>query len=110
MVNAYTHKPAFEQIFAIIVMIVIVAMHAVFITSATATLQSSILWVLVAVSYGLLVIIIYDYIFLTCTDPVDDLILKIEKNYKESDLLLCVDCGATVHCRSHHCMTCLRCV
>jgi len=83
-VNAYTHKPAFEQILAILIFVTIVVLHSVFITSATAALQSPILWVIIAATYGLLVTIIYDYIYITCEDPVDDLILKVPKNYKEN--------------------------
>lgn len=83
-VNAYTHKPALEQILAILLFATIVSMHAVFITSATATLQSPILWVLVGVTYGFLAAIAYDYIYITCKDPVDDLLLNVPKKYKEN--------------------------
>ena len=76
-VNAYSHKPAVEQILAMAIFVTIVALHAVFITTNAATLQSPYLWTIVAVSYGLLVLMAYDYVFITCNDPVDDLVLKV---------------------------------
>ena len=64
-------------------------MHSVFITSATATLESPILWVLVSVTYGFLIAMAYDYLFITFKDPVDDLVLKVDKRYKEAELTRC---------------------
>jgi flagellar basal body-associated protein FliL len=57
-------------------------MHNIFVTSAIAQQDSSILWIMLAVTYILLALIIADYFFLTCSDPVDDLLLGIDKGYK----------------------------
>lgn len=62
--------------------LVLAASHSVFITTSAVHLDSSIFWALVGVTYALMLLIAYDYAFLTCSDPVDDLILKVEKNYK----------------------------
>jgi hypothetical protein len=59
-----------------------VVLHNVFVTSAIAQQESSVLWVMLAVTYLLFAIIIADYGYLTCSDPVDDLLLGIDRGYK----------------------------
>ena len=46
-------------------------MHSVFAIPAIIDHGHPGLWVLVSMQYGLLIIIIYDYCYLTTTDPVD---------------------------------------
>lgn len=75
--NSYTRPPAFEQIMTIILFVVIAALHSVFITTGAAQLSSPIFWTVVGVTYGLAILIGYDYVWLTCNDPVDDLVLKV---------------------------------
>lgn len=108
--NAYTQKASFEQIFTVSLFVIITILHAVFITSAAGSINSSILWVLVGFTYGLLVLIGYDYCYLTCMDPADDLLLKIKRHYKNSELMFCRDCNSEVHFKSYHCNRCNRCV
>ncbi len=109
--TAYTQPPVFEQILVVVLFIVIEALHSVFVTSAAAVLDSAIMWALVGVSYGLVLLMIYDYLLLTCNDPVDDLVLKIERNYHPSQLKQCDEgCRCQVHVRSYHCKRCKRCV
>jgi palmitoyltransferase ZDHHC1/11 len=108
--NAYTQSSSLEQVMTVVLFAVITLLHSLFITSGTASLGFSVLWVLVALSYGLLVLVGYDYCVLTCSDPVDDLVVNKKRNYKETDLLYCRDCQSQVHCKSHHCKRCKRCV
>jgi hypothetical protein len=57
-------------------------MHSVFIVSAITVQNSSILWVLLATTYTLFLLMAYDYGVLTFSDPVDDLLLGVKKSYK----------------------------
>lgn len=82
LVNAYTHSPSREQIFTIILFLAIIAMHSVFIVSSIAIFDSPILWILLATTYVLFLLMAFDYIALTCQDPVDDLLLGLKKPYK----------------------------
>jgi hypothetical protein len=54
-------------------------MHSVFIVSSIAIFNQPILWIMLALTYILLVVMAYDYCTLTCQDPVDDLVLGIKK-------------------------------
>ena len=107
--NAYTQRASFEQVLTIILFVVITALFSTFVTSAAVAIGSEILWTLVGLTYALLLLICYDYCFLTCSDPVDDLILKIKREHQEGDLLFCRDCNSQVHSKSHHCRKCNRC-
>jgi hypothetical protein len=57
-------------------------MYNVFITSSIARQDSPILWMILAVTYILFAIIAADYLYLTCSDPVDDLLLGINDGIK----------------------------
>ena len=57
-------------------------MYNVFITSSIARQDSPILWIMLAATYILFIIIAADYIYLTCSDPVDDLLLGINNGIK----------------------------
>lgn len=80
--NAYTQEASIEQILTIVLFVIEVAMHNIFVTSAISQQDSSILWIMLAVTYILLIVIMGDYFYLTCSDPVDDLVLGIDKGYK----------------------------
>jgi hypothetical protein len=109
-VNAYTQETSIEQILTIALFLVEVAMHNIFVTSAIAQQDSSVLWIMLAATYVLLAVIIGDYIYLTCTDPVDDLLLGIGKGYKLSETKYCKEgCYTLVHKSSYHCHSCDRC-
>jgi hypothetical protein len=56
-------------------------LHNIFITTAIGFIDSSILWIMLAAIYILLLVIVYDYFKLTIGDPADDLLLGIEKGY-----------------------------
>lgn len=81
--TAYTQPPVLEQILVVVLFLITEALHSLFVTSAAVVLNSSIMWTLVGVTYCLILLMVYDYLFLTCTDPVDDLILKVEHNYSQ---------------------------
>ena len=78
-VNAYTKKCVFEQILTIVLFVIVTVLHNVFVTSSIGRQDSSILWVMLAVTYVTLIIVAIDYIYLTCTDPVDDVLLGIKR-------------------------------
>ena len=81
--NSYTQKASYEQIFTVVIFAVITILHAVFVSSAAPAIQSSILWVIIVFTYGVLILLGYDYCYLTCGDPVDDLVLNVKKHYRE---------------------------
>ena len=64
---------------------------------------------LVGVTYTLLVLMFYDYCYLTCTDPVDYLILGVKKGYSDLERVTCTECQRVVHRESYHCHSCGRC-
>ncbi len=72
--------------------------------------DSSILWIMLAITYLLLIVMFVDYCILTCEDPVDDLLLGIKKHQDERCLKLCKKCKVFVHKSSYHCNSCDRCV
>jgi hypothetical protein len=80
-----------------LIFLIVMVLHSVFVVSGLATVDREILWVLLGVTYILLLLIAYDYIFLTCSDPVDDLILGIQKSYKVDEIKYCNMCKREVH-------------
>lgn len=54
-------------------------MHNVFVTPSIGKQDSPILWIMLAVTYITLIIVAIDYIYLTCTDPVDNVLLGIKR-------------------------------
>lgn len=79
LTNAYSNSYSFEQIVTVLVFLVILVMHSVFIVSSMGVLNEPILWILLSITYLLLFVILYDYCVLTCSDPVDDMVLGIKK-------------------------------
>ncbi len=74
-VNAYTQKPSPEQILTAILFILQLAGHSVFIVPTVKTISNAVLWSMLGFHYALLLVIGYDYIYITTKDPVDRLIL-----------------------------------
>lgn len=85
--------------------------HSIFIVPILLKINHSILWILLGFHYALLLVIIYDYIYLTTKDPVDKLIINENElvKYTMSELKFCLICDSQVHKNSHHCMKCNRC-
>lgn len=74
-VNAYTRKPSYEQLLTLLLFSTVIVLHSVFVVPAIAKQASPILWVLLGSSYLILLLVAYDYCYITCTDPVDSLLL-----------------------------------
>jgi hypothetical protein len=53
-------------------------LYCVFVVPTLDDIRHAILWVLLGFTFGLLLVIAYDYIFLTVTDPVDPLVINEE--------------------------------
>jgi hypothetical protein len=49
-------------------------LHSVFVVPTLDDIKHVILWILLGFTYGMLLVIIYDFIYLTTTDPVDPLV------------------------------------
>jgi hypothetical protein len=73
-VNAYTQKPVFEQILTLLIFIIQLTLHSVFIVPLVPRISSSILWIMLGFHYATLIMIAYDYLYLTTKDPVDRMI------------------------------------
>jgi hypothetical protein len=73
-VNAYTQKPVFEQILTLFIFIMQLVGQSVFIVPLLPGISSSILWIMLGFHYATLIMIGYDYVYLTTKDPVDRMI------------------------------------
>jgi hypothetical protein len=73
-VNGCTHQPSFMQVLAIFFMVAIIALQAN-IVSLIADISHAILTTMMALSYIILLLIIYDYIKMIIIDPVDPRLL-----------------------------------
>ena len=60
-------------------MIILTALHCIFVVTPLIALNNCILYVLLAINFLLLLIIIIDYVKITIFDPVDSLILDPAK-------------------------------
>lgn len=71
----------------------------------------AVLWVLVGIQYAMLLLIVYDYCYLTLEDPVDELVVNEELVAKFSvfEVRTCPICDKQVKKNSYHCMRCNRC-
>jgi hypothetical protein len=75
-VNAYTTKPSFEQIITFLLALLVIILHSIFNVAAIRKIDHPILYVLLAINYILLVLIIYVYVRITVFDPVDTYIIN----------------------------------
>ena len=69
-VNGCTHSPSFTQILGLGLMTTIIVLQANII-SAISAISNAILTTFTALSYAILLLIVYDYIRLVLVDPVD---------------------------------------
>lgn len=72
--NAYTTPFSCEQVVTLVFFIVQLVLYCVFVIPPLDDIGHAILWVLLALTFLVLLIIAYDYIFLTVEDPVDPLV------------------------------------
>lgn len=110
-VNAYTQTPSFEQILTLILFIAQLAGHSLFIVTTLKSINNVVLWSMLGFHYSLLLVIFYDYIYITTKDPVDRIIVneQLAAKYSSLDVKMCLICNCQVHKNSHHCMKCNRC-
>ena len=74
-VNGCTHPPSLIQVFAIFFILVIITLQAN-ILSLIVDISQAILTTIMALSYLILLLIIYDYIKMIIIDPVDPRVLN----------------------------------
>jgi hypothetical protein len=84
-VNAYNQPLDFWQIALIVVFVVIITIHSVFIISPIVASNHPLLWVMLGLHYVAIIIMAYDYLFITFTDPVDLLVADPEKTVEFKD-------------------------
>ena len=101
-VNGCTHSPSKEQIITIILYTLILVLHSIFIVPLIVNVHNNdvddrteILIILLVLSYITLIIVIYDYIWITVHDPVDRLVLNQELviKYNPRFIRTCDSCG-----------------
>jgi hypothetical protein len=63
-------------VLTLILFIAQLTLHSVFIVPVLDDIGHAVLWVLLSFHYVLLLVMAYDYLYLTVTDPVDPLVLS----------------------------------
>lgn len=129
-INAYSHKLSFQQVGTFVLFIGHFSMHCVFVIRPLMKIDHPILFFIWSLHFLSLILVAYDYFVLTCSDPVDNLILepervkqmqtkfelyeqKIQQGKMKTNpfqLKFCQQCLRTVRNSSYHCWTCGRCV
>ena len=111
-VNAYSRRPAIEQILAVVFFLAILTLHSRFIAPLIIeVIKHAVLIFMLSIHYALILLLSYDYIYLTFVDPVDPLVdksAKVERQPPE-DIKKCMICNCSVFLKSYHCMRCNRC-
>jgi hypothetical protein len=106
-INSFSKRPSLLCILSIILYITLIGLHFVYILPAIISGKITyvpILYVLLGLHYLLILVILYDYIWILVHDPVDTLVCDpqlIEKIDPEK-LTLCTVCGRRL-LGSHHC-------
>ena len=82
-INACTHPPSKEQIITIIIYIIQLTLHSIFVLPGLISMNydphKSILYFLLVLFYVLLVLIIYDFVWISVHDPVDRIIVDPDR-------------------------------
>jgi hypothetical protein len=78
-VNGCSRAPSAMQIVGIALMLIIIILQACIVGSIV-TISNAVLTVLMAFSYLLLAIIVFDYVWLVFSDPVDPRLLDVPFN------------------------------
>lgn len=113
-INAYTMKPCFEQIFTVSITFLILILHSVFNVAAIIEIDHPILYVLLGLTYLVVILLIITYVHITTKDPVDDLVpnpykARLEGMERIEDTRMCHLCRSVVNEKSYHCKRCNRC-
>lgn len=77
--NAYSHKPSFQQILALVLFIIHLSMHCIFMIRPILKINHPILFFLWGINFLLLGFVGMDYFIITCGDPADELLVHPEK-------------------------------
>ncbi len=97
---------------AVLFFLIILVLHSIFIVPPiVAVIKHAVLIFLLSLHYAFILLIGYDYIYLTCKDPVDPLVNKsaeIDRQLPE-EIKKCIICNCSVFLKSYHCMRCNRC-
>ena len=107
-VNGCKRQCECEQVFWVFGMLVLLTLYSVFVASTVARWSSVAMKVFMAIDYLLFVPIIYDYLRLTCIDPVDPNIVS-EQDYSQVKTKRCSLCDLAVKKTTEHCLICQRC-
>lgn len=75
-VNAYSGKPSIEQIATFGLALLVLVLHSIFLISPIRVIDHPILYVLLALNYILLVLLVFTYARITVFDPVDTYIIN----------------------------------
>ncbi len=110
-INAYTLTPSFEQILTFFLAILILILHSIFNVRAIIKINQTILYILLAFNYLLVVALIVTYYRVTTFDPVDRFIIdpQLSQSDKNSRIHYCSLCRSDIHEKSYHCKRCNRC-
>lgn len=79
-INAYTQKPCLHQIFTLLAFLIHLVLHSIWTVPPLIKIDSSILHILLALFYLVLLLLIIDYLIITICDPVDPLV-KSDESY-----------------------------
>ncbi len=77
-VNAYSQPFSCEQVVTLFIVTTQIALHAVFVVPALPAIGSTVLWVMLGYCCAVLVLVVYDYMVVTVSDPVDPLVEREE--------------------------------
>lgn len=97
-VNAYSQPFSCEQIITLFVATTQIALHAVFVIPSLPAIESIILWVMLGYCCAVLVLVGYDYMVVTVSDPVDPLVEQEElaSGRAMGELKFCLLCDCQV--------------
>lgn len=89
-----------------------IVLHSIFEVAAIIKIYNTILFVVLALHYSLIVAIIYLYVRITLFDPVDSYIIEpglADSESHKKRMSYCDLCRSKIHEKSYHCKRCNRC-
>lgn len=112
--NACSHRPSILCVITITLYLGITVLHIFYILipiTKGKISQNPILYVLVALHFILLAVIVFDYLWIAVHDPVDRIVYDAQLSNRIQPQYLdhCSICNAKRLIGSHHCSKCERC-
>lgn len=107
--NGCSRPPSKLQILGLVLVGIVIVLHANII-SLIIDINHSVLTFFLAFYFTLLLLIIYDYLQLLLSDPVDPRLRGPSLDEDQNSLKWCKRCNSMVHTYSYHCKRCDRCV